>query len=164
MYASNSQHLRNSIKKYMADNNLTMRSLGKKAGIHHNSISRILSGTAKVIQVETLQKLEAVGVRFDSDLEEAWKNFQANPWGSPIPGESMSEASRVLFLYAPLLRLLTKTREVNDIMAWVKSPAGQRVFCPDKNETIALLLVYLYRKGLLHPEMPDLPDFPSPSA
>lgn len=59
MYKENTQTLRNSIKKFASDNHLTLTEIAKRAGIYLTSLSRLVSGKTKTVQLETLEKLQA---------------------------------------------------------------------------------------------------------
>lgn len=137
MYKENTQTLRNSIKKYMSDNDLTMLALGKNAGIHPTSISRILSGAANAIQVETLEKLKAIGVPVDLTSDFA-------------DGTAMSPKEHLR--YRLCFELLSICRDTDDIMgvsAMMNQPEiadALEDFVINPPRAVAKLLLGLYKK------------------
>lgn len=150
MYATNTIALRESIKKFASDNHLTLTEIAKRAGIYLTSLSRLVSGKTKTVQLETLEKLQAIGVRVDLTSDEDYQqeivdNFQR------------SEAAVIVGLWQPLMRIVDKTSDLETITNWaLKSPAGQSLFCAglsNPNEIIARLLAYLHQQGLLKAEM-----------
>jgi transcriptional regulator with XRE-family HTH domain len=154
MYCTNSISLRDSIKKFAVENHLTSAQIAKRAAIHPVSLSRIMSGKTKAIQLETLQKLENAGVKLDLTSDEDYAQDKKDLYLT-------SQASIIGELFPALIRLCPQTAEMNEIYEWTKTPAGQRLFWNgmyNAKNIIAQLLVFLKRKGLLQDSMPELPD------
>ena len=149
MYIANTQTIRDSIKKFASENHLTATEIAKRSGIHITSLSRLLSGKSKVIQLETLNKLQDIGIYVQID---------------PIVN---SQSASVSPFYTALTECCADLEELKAIQKWMQTPAGQKLFPLGMYQFEAKcvqLLVYLQRKGLLTSNMPELPGMPITAA
>jgi DNA-binding Xre family transcriptional regulator len=137
MYKENTQTLRNSIKKFASDNHLTLTEIAKRAGIYLTSLSRLVSGKTKTVQLETLEKLKAIGVRVDLTSDFA-------------DGTAMSPKEHLRYrLCFELLSICRDTNDIQGVSAMMNKPEiadALEDFVINPPRTVAKLLLGLYRK------------------